>query len=532
RLALAGHGSAELALWALWEHSGWPSRLAAAARAGGQQGRAADRDLDAVVALFDLLLRFDQSRPGAGVGLLLAELEAQEIPPASRVEGALAGTGVRLLTAHRAKGLEWDLVVVAGVQDGSWPDVRRRGSLLESDRLGRDGVRPPAPPSTLLVEERRLFYVAITRARRRLVVTAVQSADDAGARPSRFLDELGVEVLEPAPPSGHALSIPALTGRLRRAAADLSTSEAVRSAAAAVLARLAAPGPDGRPLVPAAVPAGWWGMLEPSPGAVPVRPADQPVTLSASAVAAFDRCPLRWFLEREARAGAASTAAQGFGTVLHALARLVSTGALPEDPDVLVARLDTVWDALGFEAPWLAARERDKARAALERLVRWLHSSDRTHLGSEVPFGPVEVAGAVLAGTIDRLDVDSDGRLHVVDYKTSRTKPTAAEVAADLQLGVYQLAVQHGAMAEQAAGHTALGGAELVQLVDGRAGGSVSVQRQDPLPADGGRPMAATNEMVTAVLHESFPARPNNRCHTCPFQRACPAVPAGRQVVS
>ena len=66
----------------------------------------------------------------------------------------------------------------------------------------------------------------------------------------------------------------------------------------ASLARLAALGPDGLPLVPAAHPEHWWGMREPSPGAAPVRPVEVPVALSASAVAGFQECPLRWFLER------------------------------------------------------------------------------------------------------------------------------------------------------------------------------------------------------------------------------------------
>ncbi|PZS28303.1 MAG: hypothetical protein DLM59_14935, partial [Pseudonocardiales bacterium] len=487
---------------------------------------------DAVVALFESLARFEESRPHAGVSLLLAELDAQEIPPASRVEGVQALGGVRLLTAHRAKGLEWDLVVVAGVQDGEWPDVRRRGSLLGADRFGRAGVEPPTSPATLLVDERRLFYVAITRARRQLLVTAVQAADDAGPRPSRFVEELDIEIPPPVSAPDRLLSARSLAGRLRRAAVDPAASEPLRSAAASVLARLAAPGDDGRPAVEAAVPAQWWGMAEPTPGAGPVRPAGEPVRLSASALAAFERCPLRWFLEREAGAAAPATAAQGFGTVLHALARLMSTGPAAEDIDGLLGRVDSVWESLGFEAEWQAERQKGTARAALLRLREWLRTNDREHLGSEVPFGPVDYAGATLGGTVDRLDADADGRLHVVDFKTANSKPSQADVAADLQLGFYQLATQAGAFADATSGGSESGGAELVQLVDGRADGSPSVQRQEALPAGGGAVAAALRGMVAAVLTESFPARPNDRCERCAFRRACPAQDAGGQVVT
>ena len=70
-------------------------------------------------------------------------------------------------------------------------DLRRRDSLLGADRIGRDALLPPLTRGAMLAEERRLFYVAATRARQRLVVTAVQSPDDEGEQPSRFLSELG-----------------------------------------------------------------------------------------------------------------------------------------------------------------------------------------------------------------------------------------------------------------------------------------------------------------------------------------------------
>ena len=138
-------GTAEEALWLLWSQTTWPERLRQQASGAGEAGRRANRDLDAICALFEIAARSEEVSGLRGVTGFLAEVEGQQIPADTLRESELRGSGVRLLTAHRAKGLEWDLVVVAGVQEGRWPDVRRRGSLLEPDQLGRHEVLAPVP---------------------------------------------------------------------------------------------------------------------------------------------------------------------------------------------------------------------------------------------------------------------------------------------------------------------------------------------------------------------------------------------------
>src|SRR4051794_32938786 len=160
-----------------------------AGRARQWRAEAADRDLDAMVVLFDAAARFVDRLPGARTEVFLDHVLGQELPADSIAPGADRGDAVRLLTAHAAKGHEWDVVVLAGVQEGIWPDLRLRGSLLGSERLvdvlaGRDPGGPAAlagQTSALLTEERRLFHLAASRARRRLVVTAVASAGVGGA---------------------------------------------------------------------------------------------------------------------------------------------------------------------------------------------------------------------------------------------------------------------------------------------------------------------------------------------------------------
>ncbi|WP_338018125.1 ATP-dependent DNA helicase [Streptomyces taklimakanensis] len=552
REALVEGATAEEALWTLWNGTSWPDRLERAALRGGPAGRNADRDLDAVCALFAAAARAEERVGGRGALNFLEELDAQDIAGDTIAPRALRPDAVRLMTAHRSKGLQRRLVVVAGVQEGLWPDLRRRGSLLEPDRIGRDGLAEPLTPGAMLAEERRLFYVAATRAADRLVVTAVRAAAEDGDQPSRFLTELGVEPRDVTGRPPRPLSAAALVAELRATTVDPDASPALREAAARRLARLAAlRDDDGGVLVPAAHPQRWWGLYEPTRSAVPLRDRDKPVTLSGSALHQLsEACSLQWFLGREVKAEPPSSAAQGFGNVVHVLADEVASGGTPADLSVLLERLDTVWDSLAFEAPWKSRQERENARAALERFLRW-HVMERDlgreTIATEHGFDVTLEAGGHrvrVRGTVDRVERGPDGRAYVVDFKTGKNKPTAAEVERHPQLAVYQLAVREGALddvdAPEGAGGGRLepGGAELVQLRIGapkKEGGDAlpAVQRQRALGEDGNGEWVGEllADAAGRVLDERFTPSPGRHCGTCSFRGACSARPEGRHVV-
>ncbi|MEU8502826.1 ATP-dependent DNA helicase [Streptomyces lavendulae] len=546
RELLQGGGTAEEALWTLWDGTPWPQRLERRARRGGTSGRNADRDLDAVCALFDNAARAEERTGGRGALNFLEQLEAEDIAADTLTTRAVRTDAVRLMTAHRSKGLEWGLVVVAGVQEGLWPDLRRRGSLLEADRIGHDGLAEPLTPGALLAEERRLFYVAATRARHRLVVTAVKAPAEDGDQPSRFLTELGVTPKDVTGRPRRPLAVPALVAELRATTVDPDASPALRDAAARRLARLAALTDDeDRPLVPAAHPQRWWGLYEPTASTVPLRDRDRPVALSGSALDQLaNTCSLQWFLGREVKADAPSTAAQGFGNVVHVLADEVASGRTPADLAVLMERLDSVWDALAFDAPWKSRQEKDNARAALERFLRW-HTTDRggrTPVATEHDFDVTLDAGEYavrIRGSMDRVEADPQGRAYVVDFKTGKGAPTRDEVARHPQLAVYQLAVREGAVDEVFDGlRPGTGGAELVQLRQGAAkkeGGDEVPKVQAQQPLDGGPSGAWVGDLLATaagrVLDERFAPAAGEHCARCSFRSACSARPEGRQTV-
>ena len=539
---LARGGVVEDALWILWHGteaapSRWPGRLRRAVDRGGAGGRLADRDLDAVMALFAQAARAQERTGHAGITDFISGLQAQDIAADTLAERAERGGAVHLMTAHAAKGLQWRLVVVAGVQEGLWPDLRRRGSLLDADRIGPDWLTEPLTTAALLAEERRLFYVAATRARERLVVTAVQGEGEEGETPSRFLRELvGPEAVEAGGVVRHRpLNLSALLAELRRAATAPpgTISEELRQAAVLRLARLAAAeNADGAPLAPAADPGRWWGLYARTDNPTPVVRPDLPVPLSASAVEALEACPLRWFLERQASAQEASTQAQGFGLVFHALAEEVATGTAPADVDVLMDRLDRVWDRLPFEARWQSEQERRAARRALERFLVWHEGRQdgRKPVSAEQGFDTTIRVGGTdvrLHGFIDRIEADAEGRVHLVDFKTGRSAKTPGEAEHSAQLAVYQMAAEAAGMGEVA-------GAELVYPREETAGDAPVVRRQEALAAqqDPGWAPKLLAEVAGTVLTERFHAGGDQQksCLHCSLRRACPRQPEGREL--
>ena len=532
RLLRAGGTPAD-ALWSLWSESRWRRRLAAVAGRGDTEARAADRDLDAVLALFDTVARTQEQRVGIKVSALLETLAAQQIPAGTQEERPVPRDGVRLLTAHRSKGLEWEVVVVAGVQETSWPDLRPRGSLLNPDELRPGGAQSPPDTREALADERRLFYVACTRASRLLLVTAVSSVAEDGERPSRFLAELGVPVWEQASRPTRPRTLSGLVAALRCEAVDPQRSPEVRAAAARRLAVLAsARDGDGRPLASAADPTRWWGMLPRSEGER-YDPA-QPTPLSASTLNKLEDCPLAWFLAHEARSETPATVAVGFGKVVHALADLVSRSVLPPDEEVLLAELDRVWGALGYEVPWQQANEREQARRAIRRLLAHLVSErGREFVASEVSFDvnvPTDAGPVTLRGRVDRVEGDADGRYVVVDYKTGRSKLAPKKVPEDRQLALYQYVVASGSM-PGLPDRAEPGGAELWQLRDGDEAGA-TVQAQAPPEGGFGPLVEELGAARSRVLAGEFPATPGEVCKRCTFRGACPGSDEGCGVVT
>ena len=526
-------------LWTAWTGGAnphhWPERLRESALAGS---RHAHHDLDAIIALFDTAERIsDRYRGVYGLSAFLATLRDQALP-AESISGSsldLDADVVRVMTVHRAKGLEWSRVWVTGLEEGSWPNITPRGSLLGVQELSEliDRREPADQVAELIREERNLLYVACTRAREALTLTTVEALDDGGERASRFVEDLARAGFEPRPLDSEPEILAGwsdLVADLRVALTDIRTPTYVRDQAAQMLAAIAeVRAPDGSPAAATADPSHWWGVLPLSEGPKPLRDANEPIELSGSSLDALRQCSMKWFLDHEVHAETTRGGSTAFGSIVHAIADHVAKGDVEADIDAMDELVDEVWTTVDFEARWRSTAERAQARRALERFLHYHRGNLRalvqtesylhTHLQVPTPDGGVEAVH--VRGFVDRIERDDQGRLVAVDLKTSSTVPTKQEVAEHGQLGIYQLLLR-----ETSDGAVA-GGAALVQLRKDASAQDVGPkeQLQSPLVADPDATWVerALGEAAQVIRSEDIAAHIGKQCTFCHFAGICPA---------
>ena len=510
----------------VWRATSWPAHLRREALAGGRRAREANQALDAVMELFDQAERMDRAFESVrSVADFLNQLDEQVIPAAPDLQRSWNRDAVRLLTAHRAKGSQWSLVVVAGVQEGLWPDVRPRAGLF--GRTADAGWREQR-----MLEERRLFFVACTRASLALLVTAVDSSADDGPTPSTYLGLAAGNspvVSVPGRP-GRPLTPVGVVAGLRQILVDPQSSPALR---ASVWERIQGlrevTDARGQHVFPWADPQTWWGHRTWTQNPTPWFDPDSPLPMSASGIDAYVKCPRRWFLEKRAAATQTASTRLAFGNLLHLCAQAIAAGDLPPEEAEVQRVLDSVWHAVGYEPGWQSRFERDQAQQATVRLLTWLRQTPGEFLGAEIEFSQeVDLpSGESLRvnGTVDRLDRVA-GQVMITDFKTGK-KITKEAAAGHIQMGLYRWVAELGGLGE--AGRAV---AQLLFLRDdpprGQREPGARVMRQDA-PDLGWLP-EILDAAAAGVRAEIAVARPADGCRTCPMADSCPADPRGAEV--
>jgi superfamily I DNA/RNA helicase/RecB family exonuclease len=549
RLAQEPRASAETVLWDIWTSARVADAWREAALAGGRGGMRADRDLDAVVEVFAAAAALADRVPGSDVAAFLDHIGAQEVAADTLAARSPEDQCVSVLTPHASAGREWPLVAVAGVQEGTWPDLRLRGSLLGSEHLvevlaGRE-PSVPAAQAAIRHDEARLFHVAVSRASHRLIASGVRSEED---QPSAYLD-----VLDPRPEGSirafteveRPLTLVGTVGSLRRELGRALTlppgsrsrvdpgdegpgdegpgdegpgDEGVRHAdsAARTLAVLAREGVRG------ADPAGWWALRRPTSSAERIASGTL-VPVSPSGLVEFGQCQVRWLLGRLGGEGPPIGSA-ALGTLVHET--LAECG--DAEAEVLRSHLAAQWGRLGLGGGWLARAKWAEGVAMVDRAAAYFAAARRdgwVRIGAEVSMRHT-LGRAVVSGVADRLERNGSGGVRVIDYKTGSTKPKVAEVARHPQLGCYQVALEAGAFGPALTS----AGAALVQL--GKASTkdiTRAVQDQRPLADDEDPEWARTlvTEAGEAMSGATYAATPGDWCRTCAVRTSCPVQPEG-----
>lgn len=443
----AAGGTAREVLWHIWEGSGLAPVLQTRALEGrGLRADTAHRELDAVMALFFALQRHEEQASDRPIAELLEELLLSTVPVDSLAATA-ARDVVTVTTPQGAIGREFDVVCVLGVQDGSWPNLRTRGSFLGVPALERwfrgELATQPSRRDTMH-DELRLFIQAVSRARSELVVISISNEDQ---HPGPFFG-FGRQHLSDAPLPSTSVTLRGLTAQMRRRLVTDHEDQEARD----TLILLARAG------VPGAHPDEWYGALPVTTTAPLVDLDNDPeatVSVSPSQLERAETCPLDWILSR--LGGGLGDVRAGIGTLLHRALETAPPGASGEE---IFAQLTREWGSLRFEAEWQELRALHETRQMSEAIAEYLAdfaNSEQQLLASESSFR-LRVGVAQLRGNADRIELrtgsgeanaeTSQTLLTVVDLKTGKYPPSAEELRTHAQLQAYQLGAMRGAFTD------------------------------------------------------------------------------------
>jgi len=374
---------------------------------------------------------------------------------------------VHVLTVHKAKGLEWPIVFMVDCVQNKFPSTRRPDPIEIPPELIRDTL----PTGDFHEqEERRLFYVGMTRAKERLYLT---SAEDMGGRRKWKVSQFVLEALD-----------------LPKDAARPFRAQAIEE-----LRRLAPP-PESAGL-----------------GLTPI-PDDEPLAISHHQVDDYESCPLKYQYVHVLRIPLRQHHTVVYGSALHRAVEFYLRRRAAGNYTSLEAFLlafDNAWRNEGFLT---REHEEQRKRAGLAALTRFYHeeeASGQKPTDVEREFG-FDLGANRVRGRFDRVDETPEG-LVIVDYKSSdvtEQKKADQRARVSLQLKIYALA-QH-----EMTGRLPVR-VELRFLESGLTG------RHRPTPEDLDDARQAIVEAARGIRRRDFEATPGYQtCRYCPYNQICP----------
>jgi len=481
----------------------------------------ADRDLDAVVELFEIAKRHAERFPSAHPALFIESVRKTRVVGDVIVAHGDRGDQVTLTTVHSAKGKEWKIVVIAGLQEGKWPNLTLRGSLLGSERLvdiQRHGLLARAELNALssnaiAEDEARIFEVAKDRASDLIIFTAVSRDDDEPS--SFFARERDLEPNDHDDPIKPFLTATEKIALMRREVIDPLVSQSRKAEIASALKTLAVGG------FGSADPSNWLGS-RPRSSEDPIVSEGDDVFISPSEIDRFLECELRWFLEKSGAREGDSQAAL-LGSTLHVYAKMIADGEV--NLDEARSRLERAWHLIDLNSGWVQKAGLNDALRTLTRFFEWHRNNPRSILATEASF-TLEIGRIKVRGSADRIEIDDQGAHFIVDLKTSHDPMKTKEAESNQQLATYQAALALGAFEGIEASEN-LGGAELVYpATDAKKVTTRSQSTKDP--DETVETLARVGETMSGAR---FVATINANCRVCAVRSLCPMQGEGRSVI-
>ncbi len=508
--------SAVDALRTLWRLLPCSARLVLEAETSAQ----ARADLDAVRALSDAAALAAEGADG-GVDAFVASLGSREGAPEQASTAERGRDVVHVLTAHAAVGMEFDTVIVAAAEEGNFPSLRRPEPMFDLDVLDHVVSRSELNRARL-ADERRLFGVVLTRARRRVLLTASHphGSDTTEGIVSRFADELGVR-WQPVrlPPYQDPVSLDEAAAAWRRELADTRADPGARLAA---LDALLALGVDPRR---------WWYRRDWTSAV----PRDDELRLSYSRLDRLENCELQFALAEELGLDPGGGYQAWVGRLVHGLIERAEKGTLERSPEAFAAAIDERWQPERF--PSFAVSEAERRNALRVLIPNWFARY------GELPADPegterhfrFELDGATITGKIDRIGPAPEGGRRITDFKTGKADDVGP-AADSLQLGIYYLAVT---ACDELARYRPVDAVELAFLAGTSRDNSEAkvlawkVQTEEQ-PEYVARMRERVSRLIAEVRRlrqaESYVASTSANCFFCRFQTICSRYPQGRPV--
>ena len=436
RIEAAERATVDRLLWTLWSASKARKAWVELSRGLGEVAVQANRNLDALVALFSVANRYVERSPEADALEFVAFQLDLELAEDTLSLNYRDDNRIQLLTPSALIGREFEAVVLVGMQEGSWPNLKARSSLLRATGLAElvsaRSTAPALASRSEIFDELRMLYKAIGVAKTRVLLSAVEGEE---SEVSQFVELVAGSIPESESFNEPALSLRSLVGELRRKLHSTKDAGA-RNEIHAALSLLAEQG------VPGAAPAEWYGSralstIEP----ITNLAAGELVYISPSQFDKFLKCPLHWFMSSHgAREG-------GFEANLGTLLHKVLEEATDESESALNNAVESKWHTLDFESSWVELAQRKKAREMVAWLAEYLGQQRDAGIEAIAKEQKIQatIGNAKISGNIDRIERSPSGEIRIVDLKTgSLGKQTAAKMDENAQLALYQLAFEHG----------------------------------------------------------------------------------------